>query len=370
MIENGCYVGIDLGAGSGAKMGLFESPDRQTAKILLPRDRYGSSCESLSEAMSECVVRLLEKQDKNLKDVKAVGLSTPGLLASDRSYVLAVNLGYLNGRNLPEALEQRLGVPVAIENDANAGALAEWSAARSEILYWVLGGGWGGAWVSKEGDIRFAALDWDGDDASLHLTNEPGYATPLSKKTVKTFLQEEGGDFEHFLEILRKDIGAGDGPLSGPSGDPETLRSEWIVSGPGRHRLFRTLTRDDRSYEEHLNADERETILDSAKAGILLSQLSENGLPAAVATDRLFARLLAEAAETILRQALEDGCRPDLPIFLGGKPSRALPYFSPLCQSILDEKGFACRLLPSVVNGQGLNPNLVGAAVLAAKRAE
>ncbi|HNY27893.1 MAG TPA: ROK family protein [Candidatus Sumerlaeota bacterium] len=360
------FVGIDLGTGSGAKVGLFKDHDTQIAETLLPRSRYGQTPESVTEALTQSVYHLLKKYNKTFTDLHAVGIATPGLLASDFSYVLASNLPFLNGFNLAEAIEASIGAPVSIENDANAGALAEWSVARTEILYWVFGGGWGGAWVSAEGEIRFPSVDWDGDDASLHYTSEPGYATPLSKEVTRSFLSDAGGDPDHFFNILRRDMAA-DGPLLGPSGSTENLRAEMALSGPGRHRMFRALTHNDHTYQMHLTPQERELIYDPEKAGPIIARLTAVRAHSALQVDRLFGRLLAEAAETVINKALEDGCRPGVPIFLGGKPSYALPHFGPTCQRIFGHKGIQSYLRPSIIDDRGLNANLVGAIVLAEK---
>jgi hypothetical protein len=191
------FIGIDLGTGSGAKVGLFKDHDHQIAETLLPRSRYGQTPESLTDALTQSVFHLLKKYNKTFADLHAVGIATPGLLASDFSYVLASNLPFLNGFNLADAIESSIGAPVSIENDANAGALAEWSVARTEILYWVFGGGWGGAWVSADGDIRFPAVDWNGDDASLHYTSEPGTPRRSAKKSpaLSSPTQEGSGPF-------------------------------------------------------------------------------------------------------------------------------------------------------------------------------
>jgi glucokinase len=55
----------------------------------------------------------------------AVGLAIAGWLSPDRRTVtVAVNLG-LNGERLPDRVAARLGVPVLMENDGNAAAIAE-----------------------------------------------------------------------------------------------------------------------------------------------------------------------------------------------------------------------------------------------------
>ena len=103
---------------------------------------------------------------------------------------------------------EKTGLPTAIDNDANLGGLAEWSVVQTDLLYWVFGGGWGGAWVDKTGQVRFPAIDWDGDDRKLHYTNEPGYGIPLDKLTLKALFYQYGASFDRFEQIAAEDLGA------------------------------------------------------------------------------------------------------------------------------------------------------------------
>ena len=52
-------------------------------------------------------------------------------------------------------------------------------------------------------------------------------------------------------------------------------------------------------------------------------------------------------------------------MYMGGKPTRALPLFGPVAQAYLRERGLYSYLRPSILLERDLNPNLVGAAVLA-----
>lgn len=362
-MENRFYVGIDLGTGSGAKIGVFQDSHHQWAEGLLPRESYGDTLESLGDALFAKAMELVENVHLPSANLRAVGVATPGLLHSDRSYALATNLPFLNEKNLPAYLENRFQKPVAIDNDANAGALAEWSVVQTEILYWVFGGDWGGAWVSKEGRIQFPAIDWDGQDENLHITNEPGYVAPINKETLRAYLSDAGADPDHYFSLLRERYGS---PLKGPGDDAQTLRAGMILSGPGRHRLFQALTREDRSYEAHLSDNEKKQIQENpAEAGALMARLSQERVHCALQVDRLFGRLLAEAGDAVLSRAITDGCREDVPVFLGGKPSYALPYFGPTCQRHLGRKRRRNYLRPSNIDDRGLNANLVGAVVLA-----
>ena len=359
-------LGIDIGAGLGVKMGLFADPHNQIEDELLRRDECPDDYESFVAALLARMEHLLRKEGRRINDVRSIGIASPGLFRSDGTYQLAANLPFLCGQNLKTRLAEETGVPVAIDNDANLGGLAEWSVIRTDLLYWVFGGGWGGAWIEKSGQIRFPVIDWDGDDATLHYTNEPGYAIPLEKLSLKALFYQYGASFDRFEQIVAEDLGIA-GRLTGPSGNPDSIRAEVLLSGPGRCRLFRAVVGDDDFFKRFLEIEETEQMTDPSIAGALISKLSNMRVEPAVNTDRLFGRVLAEAALIMCRQARRDGLPEGVPICLGGKPSYALPYFGPSTQRRIGAGGLMSYLRPSVIDERGLNANLVGAAVLAEK---
>lgn len=363
------YVAIDIGAGQGAKIGLFSSPLSQFGEGMLPREEFADDFDTLVAGLLTTIRQMVRQVGRRLNEVDAIGIASPGLFRSDGTYLLAANLSFLNGRNLRTRLTEECGIPAMIDNDANAGGLAEWSILRTDLLYWVFGGGWGGVWVDKEGTVRFPALDWDSDDRTLHYTNEPGYAIPLDKLMLKTLFYKYEASFDRFEQIAVEELNPAAGKLTGPGGDPNTVRAEVILSGPGRCRLFRALVGDDDFYTRFLDIREKRQMTDPSVAGKHISKLSNMRVQAAVNTDRLFGRILAEATLCIFKQARREGLREGLPICLGGKPSYALPYFGPSAQSRMGAGGIMSYLRPSVIDERGLNANLVGAAVLAEQAA-
>ena len=360
-------IAIDIGAGLGAKIGLFTDPHNQFGELLLRADDFGENIDQLVERLLDTTETLVAASARRMDQARAVGIASPGLFASDGSYLLAANLPFLNGQNLVKRLGDATGLPTAIENDANAGGLAEWSVLRTDLLYWVFGGGWGGAWIDNEGHVKYPALDWDGNDASLHYTNEPGYAIPLDKFTLKTMFYQMGVSFDRFERIAIEDLQPPDGKLLGPSGSPAHLRAEVILSGPGRCRLFRAVVGDDDFYERFLDIHETKQMVDPSIAGQHISKLSQMRVEAALQTDRLFGQILAHATMIMMKQARNDGLTRNVPICLGGKPSYALPYFGPTAQGRMGALGIMSYLRPSVIDERGFNANLVGAAVLAEK---
>ena len=360
-------IAIDIGAGLGAKVGLFVNPHTQIADGLLHLDEFGSGVDALVERLIKIVHTMARTAGRNLNHARAIGIASPGLFRSDGCYLLAANLPFLNGQNLRKRMQEATGLPTGIENDANAGGLAEWSVLRTDVLYWVFGGGWGGAWISKAGEVQFPALDWDGNDAGLHYTNEPGYAIPLDKLNLRTMFYQYGVSFDRFERIAAEDLGFTNNKLTGPCGNHDTIRAEVILSGPGRCRLFRAMVGDDDFYVKFLDIHESKKMTDPSVAGQHISKLSRMRVEAAVQTDRLFGRILAQATQILMKQARQDGMPDGIPICLGGKPSYALPYFGPSAQGRLGAMGIMSYLRPSVIDERGFNANLVGAAVLAEK---
>ncbi|MCX7934408.1 MAG: ROK family protein [Planctomycetota bacterium] len=358
------FLAIDLGAGGGAKLALYDSQRRLLRQTLLPRRRYGETAEALADQLAEAGKILARR-----RPVSGIGIASPGLFRRNGTYLLAANLPFLNNQNLPRLMAARLDAPAGIENDANAGGLAEWAVLQCELLYWVLGGGWGGAWISRCGEVRFPALDWNGDDRTLHYSNEPGYAIPLSKARLRRLFANHGISWEIFEANLLQEQRPADGVLRGPAKSSATLRAESIVSGTGRWRLFQAASADQKNPWRYLDRQGQKAILDPGTAGPYLNLLSRRGIAWAVRADRLFGAALAEAADVLLQQARQQGCPPTVPIAMAGKPSKALPYFGPAAQQALVARGYEVYLRPSAIEEIGGNANLLGACVVAERAA-
>lgn len=363
------YVAIDIGAGQSTGVAVCATPHEIILAGELPVGHYGGSWDEYSARLGQTIDELIRTAGVEREEMRAIGVATAGILSSDGSFLLVQNIPMLSGHNLKRFLEQRYSVPVGIDNDANAGGLAEWSVLQVELLYWVFGGGWGGAWISAEGDVRFPATDWDGDDTRLHPTAEPGYSIGLEKNVLRQVFLEVGASFERFLDNLLEEYHGDRTRLTGPGGDHRSIRAEVILSGPGRLRLFRSVVGDDDFYKRFLEIHEVDQMDDPAAAGEHISKLSSMRVESAVNTDRLYGKILAHATRILVRRGREDGLPEGVPICLGGKPSYALPYFGPATQRYLGKFGMLNYLRPSVIDERGLNANVVGAGVLAHKAA-
>jgi len=370
-MESGAfYLAYDIGASSGAKMALYDSASTPVGESAVGPTSYPESFDEFAADLAAAGHELLARCGRGTGDLAGVGVACAGILNSEGGFLLFHNRPQYNGSNLKSALSEAFGVPVGIANDADAGGVAEWSVLGLELLYWVFGGGWGGSWIGADGEIRHPSTDWDGEDGSLHYSNEPGYAIGLDHWRLRSLFAEVGASWELFERQMADDTDLPEDSRSGPGGDPETMRAEVILSGPGRCRLFRAVVGNDDFYESFLDIHERRQMTDPAVAGGHISKLSRMRVEAAVNTDRLYGKILAEATRILLRQAEADGLPPGSPICLGGKPSYALPYFGPSTQRMLGKAGFLNYLRPSVVDERGGNANLVGAAELARRAAD
>lgn len=360
------FVAIDVGAGQGTRIALFQNnSENKIAETQVKLIDYGDTYQSFLSILTETVAKFLRQNGIPEHQLTAIGIATPGILRSDGGFQMVHNLPHFIDHNLRKDLCDHFNVPVGIENDANAGGLAEWSVLRIELLYWVFGGGWGGAWISKSGQVRFPVRDWNGDDASLHYTNEPGFSIPLDKIILKSLFNEVNASYERLERVLLEDFKPTDGKILGPCGDEETIRAELILSGPGRCRLFRAVVGDDDFYERFLDIHETKQMSDPAVAGQYISKLSSMRVEAAINTDRLYGKILATATRTMIKSAEQQGMPEGIPICLGGKPSYALPYFGPSAQRVLGKYGMMNYLRPSIIDERGSNANLVGASVVA-----
>ena len=139
------HIGIDIGGTKLAAIAL-DGDGRERARLRQP---VPTSFDGVIDAVAEIVDRLATGGVR----APSVGVSLPGIITRDGEISMIVNLPWLEGQPLRQALEARLGCPVALANDANCFALSEatdGAAAGAEVVFGViLGTGVGGALVVR-----------------------------------------------------------------------------------------------------------------------------------------------------------------------------------------------------------------------------
>ncbi len=143
------FLGLDIG-GTTVKAALVTESGEILHKHEFPTNANAGLddfCERTYQALSLGV----KESGCSLQDVRGVGVGIPGPVDLNTGTVIeAVNLGWTNVP-VVKLLKDRLGLPVALENDANVAALGEaWRGAGSgseSALCVVVGTGVGGGIV-------------------------------------------------------------------------------------------------------------------------------------------------------------------------------------------------------------------------------
>jgi glucokinase len=136
-------VGVDVG---GTKVAAGVVDERGTLLARTRRATPSASPADVEDVIAECVEELRREHE-----VVAVGIGAAGFVDAERSRVLlAPNLSWRD-EPLREAVADRIGLPVVVENDANAAAWAEhrFGAGRGEpdLVVVTVGTGIGGGIV-------------------------------------------------------------------------------------------------------------------------------------------------------------------------------------------------------------------------------
>ena len=141
-------IGIDLG---GTKLAAGVVDDGGRVSLLERGPVGGRSYDAILDLISDTVTRLGDRAAAHGQDVVAVGVATAAFLDADRDIVRhAPNLAWRE-RPFRADLRHRLGLPVIVENDADAAAWGEYAhgAGRGErcLVLATVGTGLGGGIV-------------------------------------------------------------------------------------------------------------------------------------------------------------------------------------------------------------------------------
>ncbi len=192
-------VGIDLG---GTKIEIIAMDEQGRGlfrqRVPTPIDDY--------QAILDAIVALVHKAEQRIGSGYTIGMGTPGAISRARGKLKNSNSTCLNGRPIHRDLEQRLGRPVRIANDANCFALSEAidgaGAGASVVFGVILGTGCGGGIVVNRavltgpnaiaGEWGHNPLPWPGDD------ERPGPACYCGKRgCIETYLSGPGMARDH-----------------------------------------------------------------------------------------------------------------------------------------------------------------------------
>lgn len=136
-------VGVDIG-GTKVAAGVVDPDGKVIDELRAETPNKQRSAQVVEDVIADLVLSLGDRHE-----VHAVGIAAAGFVDESRaSVVFAPHLAWRN-EPLRDALRRRLGVPIVVENDANAAAWAEWrfgaGQGQRQLLCVTLGTGIGGA---------------------------------------------------------------------------------------------------------------------------------------------------------------------------------------------------------------------------------
>lgn len=223
--------GIDLG---GTKIEGVILESKQHPKVLL-RQRIDTQADQGYNHILDRIKLLVDEMSAAASiRPQALGIGTPGALDPASQLLKNSNTVVLNGQPFKRDLEGRLGIPIAIANDANCFALAETlmgsvkeEMPEAKVTFGVIMGSGVGGGVVVNGQVINGRHGIGGEWGHnfLHESGGPCYCGRsgcveriLSGKSLERYYQERTGHFKK-LKNIYQDHQAGTDPVA-----TETIR--------------------------------------------------------------------------------------------------------------------------------------------------
>ena len=178
------HMGIDVG-GTKVAYGLFDEDNALVARHQqsTPLDIDGPGlCDMLREGIDE----VLAGQGIGHGDVEGVGIGMPSFILYDQGYILATS-ALVNIREfaMVEYLSRYLDIPVILDNDSNAAALAEYrfGAGRgSRHMIYISASTGLGSGLILNGQLFRGSYGWAGESGHMLITPDSGVACGCGNK--------------------------------------------------------------------------------------------------------------------------------------------------------------------------------------------
>ena len=182
-MENKKYViGADIG-GTTVKLGLFEEDGTLLEKWEIPTVIEGDGTAVLRDIAAE-IQKCREKHNIPADGILGVGAGIPGPVTADGVVHRCVNLGW-GVFDVRTALEETVGLPVVVVNDANAAAMGEaWKGGgrgSENVVFITLGTGVG-AGIVVDGHMVYGSDGFAGELGHTIIRRENGRPCGCGRK--------------------------------------------------------------------------------------------------------------------------------------------------------------------------------------------
>ena len=170
-------VGIDVGA-TNMKIGLFDGEMKLLDMMQTLTDQE-ADLNRLLDFIESIVRQLLSRNELDTGDLEGVGAALPSYIDYEKGLALETsNILSLSNAPVRDLLRARLGVRVALENDANAAALAEHTMGAGvgfdNMIYTALSTGIGGGLILN-GRLYRGMHGMAGEIGHMFVSDSTGY---------------------------------------------------------------------------------------------------------------------------------------------------------------------------------------------------
>ena len=220
MAEKRYFAGIDIG-GTNIKFGIFD----ETGNIV-----HREQKPTMSEKGPEVLLHLIANIGESLLyhaaeeelDIRHIGIGSPGAVNTQTGEVIGPcpNIAGWTGTKIGESLYKRLNIPVFVDNDVNAMALAEYkfgaAKLKSSVVCLTVGTGIGGAFIYNGkimhgsnytgGELGHMTINFDGPKCACGNNGclEAYCSSKYILKRVKTLLNGKLSPI--FKDVLKSNI--------------------------------------------------------------------------------------------------------------------------------------------------------------------
>ncbi|NQU28185.1 MAG: ROK family protein [Candidatus Marinimicrobia bacterium] len=178
-------IGIDLG---GTKIeGILLGPDN----TVLERRRFATNQEDGYKAIVDRITELILQLGKSAGTEYSVGICTPGAISKSTGTIKNSNTTCLIGQPLQHDLEDKISLPVAMENDANCFAIAEATLGAGigyDVVFGVIMGTGVGGGIVMDGKIVQGRLNIAGEWGHHKISQEGPLCYCGHQGCVETFI--------------------------------------------------------------------------------------------------------------------------------------------------------------------------------------
>jgi glucokinase len=170
------YLGIDVG-GTSIKAGVFDDEFNILRKYHTPYLENALS-DNFPNFLMEQLFKIWNDANSEFSVISAIGCGVPGVVSNDGIIAVAPNMKGIINFPIKKLFREIITLPLAVDNDANAAALAELKLGNGKsiehFIYITLGTGIGGAIISGgeifrgssggAGEIGHTIIDYNNSD--------------------------------------------------------------------------------------------------------------------------------------------------------------------------------------------------------------